>query len=157
MHTPPPRPAPLRNNTRLLPKTSGPHEYSRRWRHNRIRWDQRREIPIVRGNASAPVLYSMHASRWRWCCSPVPCLTLTYHPPTHVQMLKHLHTHTHWHPPTCFYVYTVWLVNTGSCVLTFSFLFFFLVRKVICSASSRNRSASARRLMTQSWSWIICE
>lgn len=67
-----------------------------------------------------------------------------------------IHTHTRWHPPTCFYVYTVWLVNTGNCVLT-CFFFLFLVRKVICSASSRNRSASARRLMTQTWSWIICE
>lgn len=63
--------------------------------------------------------------------------TLTYHLPTHIQMLKHLRTHMRARTHTrtvihlhAFYVYAVWLLNTGIytgphfCVFVFFFFSF---------------------------------
>lgn len=167
VHTPHPAPARPHHaaTRRLLPRTSGAHEYSRRRRHrrrNRICWDQRQEIPPSRATTRA----RRRRRRWWWCCSPVPSLRLwhTTCPRTSKCWNTCIHTCTHCHPPTCFYVYAVWLLNTGiytgphSCVFVFFFRSsFFLVRKVIWLASWRNRPASARRRMSQMRRGIIWE
>lgn len=121
----PPLQQPLWSNTRLLPKTRGPHEYSccqHCWRRNRIRWDQRWEIPIVQKHTSTLVLYSMHAWWWWWCCCSLSLYfsVFLWHPARpHTSKCRNARTCTDLNPPTCFHVYTVWLVSTVVHIFTF--------------------------------------
>lgn len=120
-HKAPMRPStrPLWNNTRLLPKTRRPHEYlccQHCWRRNRFRWDQRREIPIVRENTHK---YTRAAVQYA-CVVVLLSLSLSLFlsfsdiPPTHAHPNVETHAHAHAlisNPPTCFHIYTVWMVH----------------------------------------------
>ncbi len=106
-----PSTSPLWNNSRLLPKTRGPHEYScsqHCWRRNRIRWDQRREIPIVRKHTSTLVPYSMHA--W-WCCSLSISRSFSDIPPTHAYPNVEAHARTWIH------LHALMFTRSGWCIL----------------------------------------
>lgn len=80
------------------------------------------------------------------------------HPNVETLAYTHARAHTHWHPPTYFYVYKVWLLNTGIHTEPHAGAFFlFLVWKVIWLTSWQTCLASARRRVSPRRSRIIWE
>lgn len=120
-----------------------------------------RNPPIARYNAGSTEKEEVLVLLLSSSLSP----TLTYHLPTHIQMLKHLHTHMHTLSSTYMLLCLRGLAAEHrdlhrASLLCFCFFFrssFFLVRKVIWLASWRNRPASARRRMSQMRRGIIWE
>lgn len=97
------------------------------WRRNRIRWDQRREIPVVREHTSTLVRYSMHA----WCCCSLFLSSSSDIPPAHAHPTVENATHMHTHGLRSTYMLSCLRgLAGGYCAL----LTFFFLREALCSA-----------------------